>query len=151
LITSSIRVLADDPSTQHKTANRLPNILARTQADAAAADEALIMNNRNEVAEATAANVFALRGRELITPPLSSGAIAGTTRAFLLKLASQCGFAATEAPLALEDCAAADGLYLTSAQWLITPVASLDGAAFKSSLAAVQALRNECERAALGF
>lgn len=151
LITSTVRVLADDRSTPHKTANRLPNILARMEADKAGADEALILNNRNEVAEATAANVFILRGRELITPPLNSGALAGTTRAFILTIAPKCGFVAAEATLKVSDLASADGVYLTSTHWLITPVASLDDAALKSSLSSVQMLRNECERAALSF
>lgn len=151
LISSTVRVLADDPSTPHKTANRLPNILARMQADAAAADEALILNHRNEVAEAIAANIFVLRGRELITPPLNSGALAGTTRAFILKIAPQFGFSPAEAPLNIADLKSAEGVYLSSTHWLITPVVSLDGAALKSALAAVQALRKECERASLGF
>jgi aminodeoxychorismate lyase len=151
IITSTARVLADDPLTQHKTANRLPNILARVQADAAGADEALLLNNHDQIAEATAANVFVLRGRELITPPLSSGALAGTTRAHLLKIAPQFDFSPAEAPLRVADLATADGVFLTSAHWLITPVVSVDGATLKTSLTSVQALRNECERAARGF
>jgi branched-chain amino acid aminotransferase len=151
IITSSVRVLADDPLTQHKTANRLPNILARMQADAAGADEALLLNNHDQIAEASAANVFILRGRELITPPLTSGALAGTTRAYLLKSAAQFGFVPSEAPVTVAEVLSADGVYLTSAHWLITPVVSLDGVMLKSSLSAVKPLREQSERAALGL
>jgi branched-subunit amino acid aminotransferase/4-amino-4-deoxychorismate lyase len=87
----------------------------------------------------------------LITPPLASGALAGTTRAFILKFAPQFGFAGVEAPLTVEDLSKSDGVYLTSAHWLIAPVASLDGAALRSSLSSIQSLRDECERAARGF
>jgi aminodeoxychorismate lyase len=151
VITSTIRVLADDALAHYKTANRLPNILARLQADDAGGDEALLLNNRGEIAEATAANVFVLRSRELITPPLASGALAGTTRAFILKIAPQFGIAAIEAPLTVEDLLKSDGVYLTSAHWLIAPVVSLDGTALRSSLSSIQSLRKECERAALGI
>jgi branched-subunit amino acid aminotransferase/4-amino-4-deoxychorismate lyase len=68
-----------------------------------------------------------------------------------LKIAPQFGFAAAEAPLGVRDLPNSDGVYLTSAHWLITPVVSLDGAELKSSLSTVQALWNECERAARGF
>lgn len=150
IITSTIRILADDPLSQHKTANRLPNILARLQADQAGADEALLLNNHNQIAEATAANIFVLRGRELITPPLASGALAGTTRAFLLKIASQHGFTPTESALTVSDLPKSEGVYLSSAHWLIAPVLSIDGVALKTALSSVQSLRTECERAALG-
>lgn len=146
VITSSIRVLADDPLTQYKTANRLPNILARQQADAAGADEALILNNRNEIAEASAANVFIIRGKELITPPLGSGALAGTTRAYMLKIARSHNLNAIQRALSAADLQAADATFLTSAHWLATLVVSLDGEALATTAAeVVKALRKSCE------
>ena len=146
LITSSIRVLADDPLTQHKTANRLPNILARQDADAAGADEALILNNLNQIAEASAANIFIIRGNELITPPLNSGALAGTTRAYFLKIAGSQNLIPVESPLTSSDLQAADATFLSSAHWLATAVISLDGAPLSTTAAAaVKALRKSCE------
>jgi aminodeoxychorismate lyase len=146
LITSKIRVLADDPLTQHKTANRLPNILARQQADAAGVDEALILNNRNEIAEASAANVFIIRGKELITPPLGSGALAGTTRAYMLKVANSHKLDPIEAPLTGADLQTADATFLTSAYWLATLVVSLDGAPLATTAGpVVKELRKSCE------
>jgi branched-chain amino acid aminotransferase len=146
LITSTIRVLADDPLAQHKTANRLPSILARQQADAAGADEALILNNRNEIAEASAANVFIIRGKELITPPLNSGALAGTTRAYILKIAPTHNLTPIEAPLTISDLKTADAMFLTSAHWLAAPVISLDGAPISvASVSTVKVLRKACE------
>lgn len=151
VITSTVRVLANDPLREHKTANRLSSILARSQADAAGADEALLLNHQNEIAEASAANVFVQRGRELITPPLASGALAGTTRAHILKIAPQFGFSPIEAALKAGDLSTCDCVFLTSAHWLIAPVVSIDGAALASSISSVQQLRDACEQAALGF
>jgi aminodeoxychorismate lyase len=150
IITSIVRVLADDPLTQHKTANRLPNIMARREADEAGVDESLILNNRNEIAEASAANIFILRGEELVTPPLSAGALAGTTRAFVLKMAKVFGLRSAEEPIFVEDVMRSDAAFLTSAHWLVTPILSLDNTRLKATSPAVKFLRNACERAASG-
>ena len=148
LITSSVRILANDPLTQHKTANRLPNILARQQADAAGADEALIINNLDQIAEASAANIFTVRGRNLITPPLNSGALAGATRAFLLKIAPQHNLTAIEKPLTFEDLFSADATFLTSAHLLVTPALSLDNAPLPQNAAHIlRALNAACRMA----
>jgi aminodeoxychorismate lyase len=150
VVTSNIRVLADDPLTQYKTANRLPNIMARQAATEAGADEALILNNRSEVAEASAANIFMIRGRELLTPPLSSGALAGTTRAFILRIVADHDLKTAERPLTIEDIKTSDGAFLTSAHWLVTPIVSLDNVPLKNASAAIKSLRSACERAASG-
>jgi aminodeoxychorismate lyase len=152
LITSTIRVLADDPLSQFKTANRLPNILGRQQADAAGADEALILNNQNQIAEASAANIFIIRGKEIVTPPLSSGALAGTTRAFILQIAPEHNLAPIESPLTIADLKSADSVFLTSAHWLVIPAISLNGSPLrKDAQSALRSLRTACERAASGM
>jgi aminodeoxychorismate lyase len=149
LITSTIRVLADDPLTQHKTANRLPNILARQEADAAGADEALILNHHNQIAEASAANVFIVRGNQLITPPLKAGALAGMTRAYILKIAPEHKLIPVEAAVSVGDLRNADAVFLTSAHWLATPAISLDGMALsQSGVSIVKALYQACDRIA---
>lgn len=120
VITSTVRVFSADPALRYKTANRLANILAKIEADEANLDDALILNERNEIAEASGANIFAIRAGKLITPPLSAGALEGTTRAFILK-----NFAADEAPLlTLHD---SEGAFLTSAGHLATPIIECDG------------------------
>jgi aminodeoxychorismate lyase len=150
LITSTIRVLAGDPLSQHKTANRLPNILARHEAESAGADEALLMNHLQQVAEAGAANIFIIRGRDLVTPPLASGALAGTTRAFVRKIAANHNLNPIESPLAIADLKSADATFLTSAHWLVTAALSLDGSPLRTASPAVKSLRSACEHAALG-
>jgi branched-subunit amino acid aminotransferase/4-amino-4-deoxychorismate lyase len=58
LVCSSIRVPAGDRLARYKTLNKLPNILARMEADEQEADEALILNTRGEVTEGSASNLF---------------------------------------------------------------------------------------------
>jgi para-aminobenzoate synthetase/4-amino-4-deoxychorismate lyase len=73
---------AEDPFLYHKTTRR--EVYERARAEAPGADEVLLWNHRGEVTEATTANlVVELDGRRL-TPPVSSGLLAGTLRARLL-------------------------------------------------------------------
>src|SRR5215472_16973761 len=58
LITSSFRLPADEALAQFKTCNKLPQILARAEADAAGADEALLSNTEGHVVEASSSNLF---------------------------------------------------------------------------------------------
>lgn len=120
LITSSARVFSGDPLTRHKTASRLPNILAKIEADEAGVDDALIRNESAEITEASGANLFVIKGSMLVTPSTDAGALPGTTRGFVLKT-----FNAETAPITnLLDY---DGAFLTSAGHLATPVIEIDG------------------------
>ena len=82
-----------------KSTSRAENVYARLEADRAGADDALLLTLAGDVCEGTSANVFAIRGERLVTPPLSSGCLAGTTRAWLLAHAATHGLATVEEPL----------------------------------------------------
>lgn len=69
-----------------KTLSYLDNALARAEARAVGADEALMLNNRGELACAGAANLFWIDGGRLFTPDLACGALAGITRARLMAM-----------------------------------------------------------------
>lgn len=69
----------------HKTGAYLDNILARRQALAAGADEAVMCNQYGRIACAAAGNIFAAFGKHLITPPVSEGALPGIIRGALLQ------------------------------------------------------------------
>src|SRR6185503_10615698 len=48
-------------------------------------DEVVLLNERGEVSECTSANIFAVQGSEVWTPPLTAGCLPGITRAVLLE------------------------------------------------------------------
>jgi branched-chain amino acid aminotransferase len=127
MLTSSVRVLADDPAARFKTANRLPNIRAKNEAEEAGANEALILNHRENLAEASAANIFCLFENELATPPLNDGIVAGTTRELILEIAPKHGLNPIERPLKVDDLHRADSVFLTSSVLLVAPVHTLNG------------------------
>ncbi|MDX2223382.1 MAG: aminotransferase class IV, partial [Rhodospirillaceae bacterium] len=91
------------------------------EAAAAGADDALILNTDGRVAETSIANVFALIGGRLVTPPLADGALPGVMRAEVLRLAR-----AEELSLSPEQVRGASEVFVTSALGLRAVVA-IDG------------------------
>lgn len=79
------------------------------------------------VLEAGWANVFAVRGGTLFTPPLDGRILPGTTRAALLALAAEEGIESREQPLATSDLLAADEVFLTGSIRGIEVAEELDG------------------------
>jgi len=97
-----------------KSSNALLYILAAGFAQEQHLDEVLIMNPANMVLEASKSNVFIVRGTELITPPLSSGALRGVMREVVIGLAPELGLSVREelfSPFALQQ---ADEVWLTN-------------------------------------
>lgn len=88
---------------------------------------ALIVDE-GEVLEAGWANVFAVRGGTLFTPPLDGRLLPGTTRAAVLSLAADHGIASDEQPLHPDDLLDAEETFLTGSIRGIEPALSLDGA-----------------------
>jgi aminodeoxychorismate lyase len=128
LVTSTFRVLSQEPLARYKTASKLLHVLARAEADLKGADEALLLNQSGEIAEATSANLFWLEHGRLCTPPLSSGALPGVTRAVVLELAPRLGFEPSEQPCTPDQLVRAAGVFLTLSSRGIVEAMSLDGA-----------------------
>lgn len=134
LATVSIRRLpADGLDPRIKSLNYLNHILARQQARLAGADEALLLNQQGRVAEGSADNIFMVRKGELLTPPVSEGALAGITRASILELAEELHMVAREIPLTLFDLYNADEVFLTGTGAGLIAVAEIDGRVIKQS------------------
>lgn len=110
-----------------KSLNYLNSALAKLEARRAGADEALLLNAAGTIAEASVANVFAVAGRELRTPPPTDGCLEGVTRRTLLEVAPSLGFTGVERTLSRTDLVAADEVFLTGTGAGIVPVRSLDG------------------------
>ncbi len=96
-----------------KTISRLPWDLARRKALAAGAGDALLVTRDGQVLEATVANVFALFGRRLVTPPADGRCLPGVMRAWLLEAAPRLGLDPLEEPLSLDRLREADEVWLT--------------------------------------
>jgi branched-chain amino acid aminotransferase len=112
-----------------KSLNYLNNALAKQEARQRGADEALLRNAAGTIAEASVANVFAVHGRQLATPPPTDGCLEGITRRTVLELAPGLGLTARERSLSRTDLLGADEVFLTGTGAGIVPVRSLDGQA----------------------
>jgi len=74
----------------------------------------VLLNERGEVSECTAANIFAVKGDKVLTPPLNSGCLEGVTRGVLTELAVEAGTSVVEQTLRVKDLYAADEVFITS-------------------------------------
>ncbi len=88
-------------------------------------DDALLMNERGQLAECTSANIFLVRGREVRTPPLSSGCLPGITRSVLLEVIPSAGFQLLEQDLTPADLDTAEEVFVSSTTREVAAVGSI--------------------------
>lgn len=138
LAVSDVRRNEGSPLSRIKSLGYLDNILALGKARAAGFDDALLLNNAGRACCASAANLFALTGKRLVTPPVTDGVLPGITRARLMDAAAAQGFQAAEGSLTVDQLKQADALYLTNSLIGIRPVAALDDHRFEALSCPVQ-------------
>jgi branched-chain amino acid aminotransferase len=110
LTVSPYPINSKSPLAGIKSCNYLENLLALEEAHNRGYDEAIRLNEKGEAASASMANVFWVRGEEIFTSSLETGALAGTTRSFILE-----NFRVREKKASLEELKKADEIFLTSA------------------------------------
>jgi branched-chain amino acid aminotransferase len=110
-----------------KSLNYLNNILAKIEANNGGCEEAIMLNNEGYVAECTGDNLFLVKGSELLTPPLSAGALYGITRGVVMDLARESGLKVSEPNLTRYDVFNADECFLTGTGAEVVPVVKVDG------------------------
>ncbi|CAI8181995.1 MAG: Aminodeoxychorismate lyase [Alphaproteobacteria bacterium] len=111
---SDILRFAGQFSATHKTGQYVDNIMARRQALAAQADEAVMANQHGRLACAAAGNIFVRFDDRLLTPPLGEGALPGVIRGALLEKAQIDGLQIEEAAIDMARLEKADALYVTN-------------------------------------
>ena len=89
-------------------------------------DEAILLNTQGYVAECTGENLFIVKHGTLITPPLSSGALAGITRDSIMTIARDFGIPVEETQLLRHDLYLADEAFLTGTAAEVVPIRSVD-------------------------
>ena len=113
-----------------KHCNRLEQILARSEPQAAAVAESLMLSLSGKLISGTMTNVFLVDGPpqapRLRTPAIDLCGVAGVMRRVVLREAARAGIAATESALSPADLAAATEVFLTNARVGIWPVGRLE-------------------------
>jgi branched-chain amino acid aminotransferase len=128
VVLSSFRLPVNNPLADFKTANKLLQVLARAEADAAQAQEAILLDTNGHLAEGTTSNLFWIRNNVVYTPPLATGALPGVTRELVMKL-----FAMREQKARTEELFRADGAFLTMTSMGVVEIESVDGRKLKRS------------------
>lgn len=127
LITASVRRNSPqslDSKIHH--ANLLNNILAKMEADAAGADDAVMLDLSGFVAETNATNLFLVKRGRLRTPR-ADACLPGITRAVVLEIAREAAIPAEEAAITPAELYTADELFTTGTMGELTPVLEVDG------------------------
>ena len=88
-------------------------------------DDALLLNEQGHLAECTSANVFLVRGRRVLTPPLSSGCLPGITRETLREVIPAAGYTLEEMDLTPADLDTADEVFVSSTTREVAGVGSI--------------------------
>ena len=119
-----------------KTISYAENVVALAWARQRSAGEALFANIAGNLCEGTGSNVFAVVDGRLITPPLSSGCLAGVVRGLLLE-----GGVAVEEDVALPALGAVEEAFLTSSTREVQPIDRIDGRPLQGTLVHADAAR----------
>jgi branched-chain amino acid aminotransferase len=104
-----------------KTTSYADNVVALAHAHAGGGSEALLANTVGQLCEGTGSNVFLVLDGEIVTPPLSSGCLAGVSRALVLEWTD-----AVERALSMADLARAEEVFLTSSTRDVQAVHAVD-------------------------
>jgi branched-chain amino acid aminotransferase len=115
--------------------------LAKTEAVSSGFDEALLMNTRGKVSEASGMNLFIVRDGDLITPGVDQDILEGITRASVIELAKSMGLNVIERPVDKTELFIADEVFLTGTAAKITPIRQLESTILSSQRPVMDALR----------
>jgi branched-chain amino acid aminotransferase len=110
-----------------KSLNYLNNILAKIEAINGGCEEAVMLNAEGFVAECTGDNIFIVKGKQLLTPPLAAGALYGITRQTVIDLAHDAGLEVSEPNLTRYDLFNADECFLTGTGAEVIAAVKIDG------------------------
>ena len=112
-----------------KHLNRLEQVLAQMQRDAAGLDEVLMLSTAGQVIGGSMSNVFLADDHGLFTPELGACGVAGVMRRLVLEAADTLGQAVSVRPVGLSDLARVREVFVTNVRWGLQSVRLLDGRA----------------------
>jgi branched-chain amino acid aminotransferase len=106
-----------------KTTSYADNVIAFSYAEARGGDEAVFPNTQDNLCEGTGTNVFVVIDDRLVTPPLSSGCLAGVTRELVLEVSPEID----QVDVPMDVFTSVEEAFLTSSTRDVQPIASIDG------------------------
>jgi len=122
IITWVKRNPVDTATHEMKSLNYLNSILGKIEANNTGADEAICLDKTGYVCEGVGENIFIVRDGKLLTPPLSSGALDGITRALIIRLAKKLGIEVLERNITPNELFTADEAFFTGTAAEVAPI-----------------------------
>ena len=110
-----------------KSLNYLNSILSKIEANNAGVDEALILDHRGFICEATGENIFIVKDEKIFTPPPSSGALPGITLEVIKRIAQKLGYPVIERDITPVELYGADEAFLSGTAAEIMPIREVNG------------------------
>lgn len=135
LITASVRRPFADVLNQHiHSCNQLTSVLAKLEANAAGADDALLLDTRGHVAETNATHLFFVKGGAVLTPT-TDACPTGITRATVLELCEAHGIEHSVCNLTRDQALACDEAFCTGTMGELVSVTKIDDAVINGARA----------------
>ena len=127
VITWVRRNSVDAATHELKSLNYLNSILGKIEANNSGVDEAICLDKAGFVCEGVGENIFIVQDGKLLTPPLSSGALDGITRAFVINLAEKMGIEVIERNITPNELFTADEAFFTGTAAEVAPIHDVNG------------------------
>ena len=126
VIVDIVRNHPDSVNPMIKSNNLMNSALAMQEALRSAAFEGVMRNYRGELTECTTSNLFIVKNRVALTPPLEAGLLPGITREFLFDMGKEMGVDVREQTLRDDDLFGADEAFLTSTTREAVPIVAVN-------------------------
>ena len=125
---SSWRAISGDSLIPHSKAagQYLNSVLAKTEAQKAGYEEAILLDQHGHVSEGSGENVFVIRDGVLVTPGHTNAILDGITRASVVQIARDLGYRVEERDVARAELYLADEVFLTGTAAELVPVREID-------------------------
>jgi branched-chain amino acid aminotransferase len=114
------------PTTAKACGQYLNSVLAVREAISRGFDEALLLDTEGNISEGSGENVFAVRGKKLVTNDERDSILLGVTRDAVIRIARDFGFQVETRAIQVPDLTSADEVFLTGTAVEVTPVCSVD-------------------------
>ncbi len=115
--------------------------LAKTEAVKTGFDEALLLNSRGKISEASGMNLFIVRDGNLITPGVDQDILEGITRSSVITLAKYLNIKVIERPVDKTELFIADEVFLTGTAAKITPIKKIESTELNSTRPVMEILK----------
>ncbi len=116
----------DTATHEMKSLNYLNSILGKIEANNSCVNEAICLDKTGHVCEGVGENIFIVRECKIYTPPISSGALNGITRAVVIRLAKKLGYAVIERNITPNEMFTADEVFFTGTAAEVAPIREIN-------------------------